>query len=106
MDFDNDISLGAAMGEGALRQPYASVGDSACSMFDWHIDNLAMETSYGQTLEEEMTRLQVLKSYLILDAPPEDTFERMTGLASRMFDVPISLVSLIDLGRQWFMSNR
>eukprot|EP00550_Attheya_septentrionalis_P005297 CAMPEP_0198289726 /NCGR_PEP_ID=MMETSP1449-20131203/7816_1 /TAXON_ID=420275 /ORGANISM="Attheya septentrionalis, Strain CCMP2084" /LENGTH=885 /DNA_ID=CAMNT_0043988103 /DNA_START=300 /DNA_END=2954 /DNA_ORIENTATION=- len=106
MDFDNDISLGAAMGEGALRQPYASVGDSACNMFDWHIDNLAMETSYGQTLEEEMTRLQVLKSYLILDAPPEDTFERMTGLASRMFDVPISLVSLIDLGRQWFMSNR
>lgn len=57
-------------------------------------------------MKEELTRLQVLKSYLILDSEREEAFERITALASRIFDVPIALVSLVDLGRQWFMSNR
>ena len=56
-------------------------------------------------MKHEMTRLQVLKSYLILDADREQAFERITSLASRIFDVPIALISLVDLGRQWFMSN-
>ncbi|EEC49924.1 predicted protein, partial [Phaeodactylum tricornutum CCAP 1055/1] len=57
-------------------------------------------------MKEELHRLQVLKSYLILDAEREESFERITALACRIFNVPIALVSLVDLGRQWFMSNR
>lgn len=57
-------------------------------------------------MREELKRLQVLKSYAILDAEREKVFERITGLAARLFKVPIALVSLVDLGRQWFMSNR
>lgn len=56
-------------------------------------------------MEEELQRLLVLKSYLILDAEREEAFERLTALGGRIFNVPICLVSLVDIGRQWFMSN-
>jgi hypothetical protein len=73
---------------------------------DWMLSNFDEETSRMQTLDEELNRLQVLKSYLILDSEREANFERLTGLAARIFQVPIALVSLVDLGRQWFMSNK
>ena len=73
---------------------------------DWVLTNYDAEMTQAQTLKEELQRLQVLKSYLILDSEREANFERLTALASRMFHVPIALVSLVDLGRQWFMSNR
>jgi GAF domain-containing protein len=76
------------------------------SELDWMLTNYNQETSNRQSLDEELTRLQVLKSYLILDSEREANFERLTALAARMFHVPIALVSLVDLGRQWFMSNR
>jgi hypothetical protein len=56
-------------------------------------------------MQEEFKRLHVLKTYLILDSERDEAFERITSLATRIFDVPIALVSLVDLGRQWFMSN-
>jgi len=73
---------------------------------DWITENMFMETSLQQSVAHETDRLMVLKSYLILDSVREPAFERLTGLAQRVFDVPIALVSLIDIGRQWFMSNR
>jgi len=45
-------------------------------------------------------------SYLILDSQREEQFERITAMASRVFDAPIALISLVDLARQWFRSNR
>ncbi len=53
----------------------------------------------------ESARLQALERYKILDAPPEEAFDRLTDLAAQMMDVPIALVSLVDRDRQWFMSN-
>jgi signal transduction histidine kinase/CheY-like chemotaxis protein len=47
-----------------------------------------------------------LKEYSILDCEQEEKFERITALAGRIFEAPICLVSLVDIGRQWFMSNR
>ena len=73
---------------------------------DWILTNYNAELSQTQSLSEELKRLQCLKSYLLLDSERESSFERLTALASRMFRVPIALVSLVDLGRQWFMSNR
>lgn len=63
------------------------------------------ETTNPQLLEDELKRLQVLKTYLVLDSKREEAFDRITQLASRIFDVPLSMVSLVDLGRQFFMSN-
>lgn len=73
---------------------------------DWVLENFDRETTEPQTLNEELQRLLVLKSYLVLDDERKQSFERITGLASRMFNCPMALVSLVDLGRQWFMSNR
>ena len=53
----------------------------------------------------ESERLDKLHSYRILDTPPEETFDRITRIAARVFNTPISLVSLVDQDRQWFKSR-
>ena len=55
---------------------------------------------------EEHTRLDTLRSLNILDTSPEERFDRLTRLASRLFGVPIALVSLVDAERQWFKSRK
>lgn len=84
----------------------AGVEDDSSKELDWVLTNYDTKNSEPQSLEEELKRLQALRSYLILDSEREHQFERLTALASRIFKVPIALVSLVDLGRQWFMSNR
>ena len=53
---------------------------------------------------DEAERLAALRNLGILDTAPEDRFDRLTRIASAMFDVPIALVSLVDESRQWFKS--
>jgi signal transduction histidine kinase len=53
---------------------------------------------------DEVARLSVLREYAILDTPPEAEFDRLTRLAARMFRVPIVLLTLVDVSRQWFKS--
>lgn len=52
----------------------------------------------------EGARIALLRSLNILDTPPDARFDRLTRLAKRLFDVPISTVSLVDSDRQWFKS--
>ena len=54
-------------------------------------------------LEEQ--RLQILRSYGLLDSPAEESFDRITRLAARVFGAPIALISLVDEERQWFKSR-
>ncbi|MCS6972285.1 MAG: diguanylate cyclase [Leptospiraceae bacterium] len=54
--------------------------------------------------ENEGERLAALHELGILDTPPEERFDRITRLAQLVFDVPISLISLIDSDRQWLKS--
>ncbi len=56
--------------------------------------------------DSEAGRLAALQHYGILDTPPEASFEHITSLATRLFDVPIATVTLIDANRQWFKSVR
>ncbi len=53
----------------------------------------------------EQRRLAALRVYQILDTPPEQSFDRITALATALFNVPISTISLIDENRQWFKSR-
>lgn len=78
-------------------------GDDKDEDLDWVLTNYDRTNSEPQSLDEELRRLQTLKSYLILDAERETQFERLTALAGRILNVPIALVSLVDLGRQWFV---
>jgi diguanylate cyclase (GGDEF)-like protein/PAS domain S-box-containing protein len=53
----------------------------------------------------ETDRLAALSASGLLDTPAEERFDRITRLAAQFFKVPICLVSLIDLDRQWFKSR-
>jgi signal transduction histidine kinase len=53
----------------------------------------------------EAERLQALRSYGILDTPTEPAFDDITKIASYVCQTPISVVNLIDEGRQWFKSE-
>jgi signal transduction histidine kinase/ActR/RegA family two-component response regulator len=56
-------------------------------------------------VEFEQSRLQALLGYRVLDTPADPAFDRLTALASDLFDAPIALISLIDQERQWFKSR-
>src|SRR5580658_9914569 len=55
---------------------------------------------------DETKRLRALTTLCLLDTLPEEKFDRITRLASRTFNVPIALVSLVDRDRQWFKSKQ
>ena len=53
---------------------------------------------------DETQRVAALHALNVLDSPREERFDRITRTASRLFGVPIALVSLVDENRQWFKS--
>ncbi len=55
--------------------------------------------------ESERTRLAALRALDILDSAPEVEFDALVRAASLVCGVPISLISLVDAGRQWFKAN-
>jgi two-component system, sensor histidine kinase len=52
----------------------------------------------------EQARLESLINYAVLDTDFEESFDRITRLAAKLFDTEISVVSLVDKDRQWFKS--
>lgn len=55
--------------------------------------------------DEEARRLDALHQLNLLDTSPSDSFDRITRMASQLFGLPISAVSLTDRDRQWFKSR-
>ena len=53
----------------------------------------------------EAERLAAVRRYDILDTPPDGAFDRITRVAARLFEVPISIVSIVDEDRIWFKSH-
>ena len=53
----------------------------------------------------EAARIQAVRRYDILDTPPDGAYDRITDLAARLFNVPISIVSIVDTDRIWFKSH-
>lgn len=72
---------------------------------DWVLPTFDPELMEPQTLDEEVKRLEVLQSYMVLDQDREEAFDRITQLASRVFNVPVAVINLIDLGRLWLLST-
>ncbi len=59
-----------------------------------------MRTEY-----QEDERISVLKRYEILDTPEDGSWDRLTRLAAKIFNMPIAVVSLVDTDRIWFKSH-
>jgi two-component sensor histidine kinase len=55
--------------------------------------------------ENEPQRMAAVKRYDILDTPPDGSFDRITAIAARRFNVPISIISIVDHDRIWFKSH-
>jgi hypothetical protein len=121
VDFDDQNMLIAAMvGKDQKGISIVDVGssisadESSISSFgdlvdlnpvEWTLPLVDEVTTAPQTMEEEVKRLEVLNSYFVLDSEGEEAFDRITKLGAKLFDVPICLISLVDLGRQWFLSK-
>lgn len=56
-------------------------------------------------INDEQRRLQVLRSYRVLDTGPEEAFDNITRLAAEICAMPVALISLVDDARQWFKAR-
>lgn len=54
--------------------------------------------------DDEAQRLASVHALNLLDTPPDTRFDRITRIAAKLFEVPTSLISLVDTDRQWFKS--
>ncbi|MDX1372245.1 MAG: GAF domain-containing protein, partial [Nitrososphaeraceae archaeon] len=55
--------------------------------------------------ENELHRIQSLRSYGILDSASDQKLDNITQLAAKITSSPISLITFIDTDRQWFKST-
>ena len=53
----------------------------------------------------DANRLLALQKTGLLDTPSEETFDRLTRLASRILRVPVALITLVDADWQFFKSQ-
>jgi len=53
----------------------------------------------------EEQRLAALRAYGVLDTQAEHVFDDIAILASQICESPISIISLVDQGRQWFKAH-
>jgi GAF domain-containing protein len=54
---------------------------------------------------EEEGRMRAVERYRILDTPEDGAFDRIAGLAARVFSVPVAIVSVVDHDRIWFKAH-
>lgn len=54
---------------------------------------------------DENDRIAALQRLEILDTPAEAAYDRLVLIASKVFQMPIALVSLVDEERQWFKAR-
>lgn len=53
----------------------------------------------------EASRIEALRQLELLDTAPSEAFDRITRMATQLFQLPIAAVSLTDTDRQWFKSK-
>ena len=53
----------------------------------------------------ETARLDVLRSFQVLDTPPEQSYDDIVLLAAQICGAPIATITLVDQARQWFKAK-
>ncbi|RHY88667.1 hypothetical protein DYB37_003288 [Aphanomyces astaci] len=54
---------------------------------------------------DELTRVDVLKSYMILDTFPSPDFEAICHTAAATFECTVAAISFLDASRQWYKAR-
>ena len=62
--------------------------------------------THSASYVEDAGRLAALTRAGLLDTPSEESFDRLTRLATALLRVPVALVSLVDGDRQFFKSQQ
>ncbi|MBW3628021.1 MAG: GAF domain-containing sensor histidine kinase [Gemmatimonadetes bacterium] len=62
------------------------------------------ERSHEHEVLSNADRLERLRATSLLDAPREEGFDRLTRLATKLLEAPLSTVTLVDDERQFYMS--
>lgn len=60
--------------------------------------------SENSDVNQELNRINDLRDLNLLDTEFEEGYDNITKLVKNLFNVPIVLISLVDLNRQWFKS--
>ena len=89
--------------------PLSGLEGGPLSLNQGHFEALSLEVarpteSRWEAWRREAERLAALRRYEVLSTSPEASFDRLTRLAARFFEVPIALVSLVGSERQWSKS--
>jgi len=58
----------------------------------------------AESADTEIQRVAAVWALRLLDTPREDRFDRITGIAQQLLDMPIAMVTLVDLDRSWAKS--
>ena len=69
------------------------------------VETNKVTTTAAERAEAVARHLEIVRHYEILDTPPEPSFDRITALASALFNAPISIISFPDRDRHWFKSH-
>jgi len=114
--YHTPVQAGCAFSSGLQKKLEELEGAISCTnlpkvkdvdqKLDWVLENYDAGTTRQQSLEDELRRLLVLKSFLVLDTERKEAFDRITLQAKERFDCPMAVISLVDLGRQWFLSSQ
>jgi hypothetical protein len=98
-DFASAEDLREALSYVTLSEPKAGYGKA-----DWMLP-VSDPDANTQEIESEVERLWTLKSYLALDSEKEEAFDVLCDEARKIYGVPISAISLVDLGRQFAFAS-
>lgn len=82
-----------------------SAREAATILRDILLPAAAAESGPSLIPDNEEQRMLAVRRYDLLDTPPNGAFDRITGMAARLFDVPVAIVSVVDRDRIWFKSH-
>ncbi len=55
--------------------------------------------------DDEAARLDALRTYSVLDTPPEPEFDELARLAAQLCECPVAAITLVDGERQWYKAR-
>lgn len=59
----------------------------------------------AQPHPRQAERLNTLRRYAVLDTPREAEYDDITALVAAVCEVPVALISFVDVNRQWFKAE-